>query len=46
MPIIIEYNPLNIAQVLNMFNTIDAIDKRHMEKGELFVTAMFVIYSL
>lgn len=46
MPLIIDLNPQNTMQILNLVSVMESMDKMQLEKGEFFVTAMFMVYLI
>lgn len=46
MPLIIDLNPQNTMQMLNLVSVMESMDKMQIEKGEFFVTAIFVVYFI
>ena len=46
MPLIIDLNPQNVMQMLNLVSVLEFMDRMHLQKGETFMVVIFSIYFI
>lgn len=46
MPFVTALNPQNVAQILNLVQVMDFMDKAHLERAEIFTVIIFIIYFI
>lgn len=46
MPLLIDMNPQNLSQVLNLVLVMDNLDNQQLKRGEMYVFVLFTIYFI